>query len=146
MLHEATRVTDAQEPVAVVAVVHYGRSVLLIRRAATVQSPGWWGCPSGKVEPGEQQVEAVSREVMEELGLEVKPERCVWSTVSHDGRWATRWWTAHATGSRISPDHREIAEARWCSVDEICHFNSIFQTDVDFFTHVWPTLQIGSGV
>lgn len=35
--------------------------------------PGWWGCFGGAVEPGETPVEAIRRELAEELGLAPRP-------------------------------------------------------------------------
>jgi len=47
------------------------RRVLLCRR----RDIDWWNLPGGGVEPGEMPDEAVIREVREETGLEVEPER-----------------------------------------------------------------------
>jgi 8-oxo-dGTP pyrophosphatase MutT (NUDIX family) len=38
---------------------------------------GTWSLPAGAIEPGENPAQAVVREVQEETGLEVKPERIV---------------------------------------------------------------------
>lgn len=45
--------------------------VLMIRRS----DDGRWGLPAGAVDPGESPADAVVREVREETGLEVRPER-----------------------------------------------------------------------
>ena len=56
----------------------------------------WWELPGGGVEPGEQEVDALVREVLEETGLAVSPADVgplVWtqeSTFLHRGR---RHWT-----------------------------------------------------
>jgi 8-oxo-dGTP diphosphatase len=52
------------------AVVREGR-VLAARRVAPVALAGLWEFPGGKVEPGESDVEALQREIAEELGVEV---------------------------------------------------------------------------
>jgi ADP-ribose pyrophosphatase YjhB (NUDIX family) len=60
--------------VAASAVILDGQDrVLLVRREDT----GLWGLPGGVMEPGERVSEAVRREVAEETGLEVRPERLV---------------------------------------------------------------------
>jgi 8-oxo-dGTP diphosphatase len=60
-------------PVAVVgaAIVRHGR-VLAARRTRPVDARGRWELPGGKVEPGEEPVVAVLREVREELGCHVR--------------------------------------------------------------------------
>jgi 8-oxo-dGTP pyrophosphatase MutT (NUDIX family) len=50
-----------------------GRRLLLTRRSDT----GLWCLPGGVMEPGESVSEAVAREVAEETGLEVLPERLI---------------------------------------------------------------------
>jgi len=51
--------------------------VLAARRAPDEAMPGNWEFPGGKVEPGESEAEAVEREIGEELGVEVRPIRCL---------------------------------------------------------------------
>lgn len=47
-------------------------TILLIRRARrSTMDPGTWELPGGKVDPGEQLIDALSREVAEETGLTV---------------------------------------------------------------------------
>lgn len=58
----------------VAAVIHddVGR-VLLVQRA----DDGLWGLPAGAVDPGECPAQAIVREVWEETGLRVRPERII---------------------------------------------------------------------
>lgn len=46
--------------------------LLVARRTAPEQFAGQWEFPGGKVEPDEDDVEALQREVREELGVEVR--------------------------------------------------------------------------
>src|SRR5215831_1048367 len=79
---------------AVVAVIVRGHQVLFIRRSAGVPDPGYWAPPSGSIEPGESQEAAVVREVREEVGLTVRPER-IRSTGGARSTWPERsCWTA----------------------------------------------------
>ena len=47
-----------------------------------------------RAEPGESQQATVVREVREEVGLEVKPLRCVRESVSASGTNTRYWWLA----------------------------------------------------
>lgn len=50
--------------------------ILLLRRQNTGHADGCYGMPGGRVEPGEDFVSAVIREVLEEVGCVVRPEDC----------------------------------------------------------------------
>jgi len=56
----------------VAALVREGTRVLMSRRRADQPMPGKWEFPGGKVEPGESPVEALAREVREELGCAIE--------------------------------------------------------------------------
>lgn len=56
---------------AVAAVVHDEDGRVLVQR----RHDGSWSLPAGAVEPGEQPAQALAREVFEETGLRVRPER-----------------------------------------------------------------------
>ena len=45
---------------------------LLARRPEGKPYPGYWEFPGGKLEPGENPQQALNRELMEELGLQVE--------------------------------------------------------------------------
>src|SRR5690606_21276821 len=54
-------------------VIFKGDRVLAMRRAATKDAaPGLWETLSGRVEPDEQPLDALAREIEEECGLEVR--------------------------------------------------------------------------
>ncbi len=55
----------------VAAVVRVGGSILVTRRPDRPEAPGRWEFPGGKVEPGEDEPEALRREIREELACEV---------------------------------------------------------------------------
>ena len=132
--------SDTDVPVAVVGVLHNDGKFLLIQRADGVSAGGYWAPPSGRVELGESPKQAVIREMKEELGLIVAPERHVWTCRSHDGHFTLHWWLVQAQGCDVRPSPREVAAARWCSTQEILQLSPTFEDDVRFFVEVWPTL------
>ena len=52
-----------------------GGAVLLARRPEGKKMAGLWEFPGGKIEPGETPEAALARELHEELGIEVAPQR-----------------------------------------------------------------------
>lgn len=52
-------------------IINNGR-ILIARRARGQKSEDKWEFPGGKIEPGETPEEALKREIMEELSLEIK--------------------------------------------------------------------------
>jgi len=104
---------------------------LLVRYADPRAPASWWGVPGGGLDPGEDHLAAVRRELREELDrdeLRVGPwigRRChtFWL-----GRWMTqreRWLLCRAEPFEVDPAHvsslaaESIAELRWWSADEL---------------------------
>ena len=57
----------------VAAIVRDGRGRILFQR----KPDGTWSLPAGAIEPGENPAQAIVREVLEETGLQINPERLV---------------------------------------------------------------------
>ena len=58
--------------VAAAILVRPDGAVLLARRPRGKAYPGYWEFPGGKVEPGEAVIDALKREIREELGVEIE--------------------------------------------------------------------------
>lgn len=125
---------------AVVAVVTNGNKVLLIQRGPGVRGSGYWAPVSGEVERGESQEEAVAREAKEEVGLTVRPVGKVWENISSGGSFRLNWWLAEYVAGELVLDKREVSDARWLTVDEICKMDGTFEGDREFFDKVLPSL------
>ncbi|SNT52313.1 ADP-ribose pyrophosphatase YjhB, NUDIX family [Streptosporangium subroseum] len=103
-------------------VVDSGR-ILLIRRGHP-PGEGLWSVPGGRVEPGESDVEAVTREVLEETGLNIVPGRLA-GTVDRPGPGGVvyeirDYLAALPDGSdgTLSAGS-DAADARWFTPDEL---------------------------
>jgi 8-oxo-dGTP diphosphatase len=100
------------------AIVENGR-VLACARADPPEVAGRWEFPGGKVEPGETEAEALVRECVEELGVEVKVGARVGGDIplAH-GRAVLKVYLAKlVNGAR--PQRLEHAELRWLGPDEL---------------------------
>jgi 8-oxo-dGTP diphosphatase len=65
-------VTDFVVPVAAAVITRADGKVLLAQRPRGKAFAGYWEFPGGKLEPGESAYDALVRELLEELGLEVR--------------------------------------------------------------------------
>jgi 8-oxo-dGTP diphosphatase len=92
------------------------RRLLSARRAKPVSLAGRWEFPGGKVEPGEDAVTALHRELAEELGVCVRlgdelsaPDPAGWRL---SDKYVMRLWTAQVTSGDPEPlvEHDEL---RW---------------------------------
>jgi len=97
------------------------RWLLGARRARPVSLAGRWEFPGGKVEPGEDPVTALHRELREELGVAVRlgdevigPGTEGWPL---SDRYVMRLWTAQVTDGAPEPlvEHDEL---RWLRVGD----------------------------
>ena len=105
-----------------------------------MQDAGYWAPLSGKIEPGESQEATVIREVKEEVGLSVRPQRKVWENVSASGSHTLHWWLAEYVGGALTLDRREVSDVRWVTVNEICGLGQTFAGDREFFQSVYSRL------
>ena len=88
--------------------------------------PDVWRPPGGGVRPGEDFVEAVQREALEETGLQVELERYLVEARARffyrpaELDWRTHIFLATTVDEEIAPvDTEEIAEARWGTLEEL---------------------------
>ncbi|MFN2389272.1 MAG: NUDIX hydrolase [Actinomycetota bacterium] len=132
----------AMEAHAVVPIVRKEGRVLVIKRGPEVILPGYWCPPSGRIEAGETQEQAVVREVAEEVGLAAQPVAKVWECPTDDRDFTLHWWIAEVEHYEVRPHPGEVAEVRWVTADEFLELHPTFAGDREFFLEVLP--KVGS--
>ena len=99
-------------------------------RLALIRKPqfdaGVWRPPGGGVKPGEDFVEAIRREALEETGAKIELDRylvATEATFTHAGQalmWRTHVFSARTEAEQLEPiDTLEIEAARWGTLAEL---------------------------
>lgn len=115
--------TDGKKALPVVAaVIVKGNAFFICRRPDDKALAGYWEFPGGKVEPGEKEEEALRREIREELGCAVRPQR-LFCRVRHDyPDFSVDLAFYLCRIERGEPKLLEHREARWIAPDDIPRF------------------------
>ena len=102
----------------VAAVVDDGHRFLVTQRQAGAHLGGMWEFPGGKVGDAESHEQALRREMLEELGVDVEVERLVLSTSHHyqDRTVALYFYKCNLLGL---PAPQLGQQMRWVTRDEL---------------------------
>jgi len=106
----------------IAAVIHRGEEVLIARRPSSGLLGGMWEFPGGKVEPGETDVEALAREIREELGMEVGVGVKLGSYKHAYTHFRVTLRAYHCSVASGEPRALEASEIRWVSITQLGTF------------------------
>jgi 8-oxo-dGTP diphosphatase len=90
--------------------------LLAQQRAFPAEVAGLWELPGGRVEPGESDQEAVRRECVEELGIDVTPGEAIGPDVILPNGKLLRVYRASTDAEPVALEHKAL---RWLGVDEL---------------------------
>ena len=133
---------NSEPTVGALCVDREGR-VLLARRAHAPFA-GYWDIPGGFLDEGEHPLDALRRELREETGLEVEPERFlgVWMDRYTDGdrdaasATLNLYWTARVVSGE--PDAADdVSELRWFAPSELPGPDALAFTNVALVLSAW---------
>ena len=108
----------------VAAVIQDQQRFLACRRAPHKSLPGRWEFPGGKVEPFETDEEALTREILEELGIEISIRKFLIMTSQKFGESQIEMCTYLASlvdeRPTQSSDHDQM---QWLPLNELSHYD-----------------------
>ncbi len=94
-----------------------GAALLVAQRERPAELAGLWELPGGKVAPGETDAAGLERELLEELGIEVRVGERLGDDVALGDAMTLRAYRVTQTGGVLQPnDHRAL---RWVTAGEL---------------------------
>lgn len=115
-----------------VAVVVRDARFLVIRRSRHVSAPRKFCFPGGKIEQGESEEVALRRELQEELGCEVVPQRCVWRSETSWGVQLAWWLASIGPETDLTPHPDEVESFHWLTGDEMRALGELLESNRRF--------------
>ena len=111
------RVTNTRFTVTAGAIIfNEAGEVLLLKHLFRAGSG--WGLPGGFLKPGEQPLDALRRELNEEIGLEIHDVKLFWARSFKRPRQVEVLYRAKASGRGV-PRSIEVERAIWFPVDQL---------------------------
>lgn len=105
------------EQIVVAGALIYEGALLVAQRERPPELAGLWELPGGKVAPGESDVDALARELHEELGVEVSVGRRIGVDIALTATMTLRAYRVALTAGSPHPhDHRAL---RWVTVEDL---------------------------
>ncbi|MCE2792272.1 MAG: NUDIX domain-containing protein [Planctomycetota bacterium] len=129
----------------VVAVIRRDEQFLMIQRGLKLaRAPGMFCFPGGTIEKGETPLQALHREMQEELGIRIEPRSRIWNCRTTRGVELEWWATEVLPGAAIRPCPHEIAWFGWMELEQILLLDQLLPTNQEFLRQLqagqirWP--------
>ena len=124
---------SSSSPGGVVAVIRDRHRFLVIQRGLQlVRSPGKYCFPGGTIEAGETPLEALHREMQEELGVAIEPHGRIWNSITPRGIQLEWWSTSIKPEANIRACTHEVAWHGWMSAEEMLGLDQLLPSNLDF--------------
>ena len=112
---------------AVVACIIDDRERVLLTRRCVEPFCGQWVMPGGKVDHGEPLLQALHREVREEVGIGVHIDRLLdvyehLAVGDHRDHYVILYYRASPQTIELTPNDREVTEAAWVPADALAAY------------------------
>ncbi len=119
---------------AVVAIIQKSNRFLLVKRSDYIETAKGYWCPvSGGIEDNETQEDALQREVLEEVGLNVVAVRKICEIPSHDNHSLLHFWTTKIISGHARITSHEATDLKWVTLEEMNTLSPTFQEDIQIF-------------
>ncbi len=125
------------ERLAVVGIIIRDERFLVVKRALTESAPGACCFPGGGIESGESEIEALVRELHEEVGITSPQPICrLWRSRTHRNVNIAWWLTEIPSDETIVANPEEVAGIYWWSPEEMVKSGLMLQSNLDFLAEL----------
>ena len=122
---------------AVVAIIQKEDRFLFVKRSNYIDTAAGYWCPvSGRIEENETQIEALEREVKEEVGLSVRALKKICEIPSHNNQFKLHFWTTEIISGEASITSNEATDFRWVTLEQMKQLAPVFDEDVQVFENL----------
>lgn len=87
------------------------------------------------MEAGETIEDALVREYQEELGIQIKPVRQIWESVT-SWRCKVHWWQVTADTFEFQIDPEEVEAFAWMRMEELIQCGDLLESNREFLERV----------
>jgi len=114
-----------------VAIIRKSNKFLFVKRSEYIETAKGYWCPvSGRIEGDETQEEALKREVMEEVGLNIEAVGKICTIPSHDNQFLLHFWTTKIVSGNAKVSSNEATEIKWVTLEEMKMLRPTFEEDI----------------